>query len=339
MSNSLQANYINHVVLVLDASTSMRPHQHELVNVADGQVKYLARRSQELDQETRVSVYTFADTVECLIYDKDVLRLPSIRDLYRIGGMTALIDATLKSLDDLDETATLYGDHAFLAFVLTDGQENRSRTPNKLQAISNRLLYLPDNWTVACLVPNQRSVFEAKGFGFPADNIEVWDTTSAAGVVEVGETIRRATDSFMVARTQGVRGTRSLFSTGLEAVNTATVHSSLTPLATRQYDIVPVRRDSPIREYVNSRGLSYVIGKSYYQLVKTESIQPQKEILIREKSTNKVYSGVSARDLLGLPHDLAVRVKPNQNPEYDVFVQSTSVNRKVLKGTDLIVMQ
>lgn len=333
----MSANYINHVVLVLDASLSMDPHQEELIRVADGQVKYLARRSQELDQETRVSIYTFNDNVQCLIYDKDVLRLPSISSLYRPRGMTALLDATVKSLDDLDKTATLYGDHAFLAFVLTDGQENRSRN-NTPRTVADRLKRLPENWTVACLVPDQRSVFETKSFGFPPENIAVWDATSAAGVVEVGETIRRATDSFMEAREKGIRGTRSLFSTGLDAVNTQTVHSNLTPLDKRAYDLIPVHEDSPIREYVQSRGLHYNIGKGFYQLTKTETIQPQKQIAIREKKTGQVFWGDAARDLLGLPRDVGARVRPNINPEYDVFVQSTSVNRKLLRDTDVLVL-
>lgn len=330
------ANYINHVVLVLDASSSMNPHRRDLIRVADGQVKYLARRSQELDQETRVSIYSFNDRVQCLIYDKDVLRLPSIESLYRPQGMTALIDATLKSLDDLDQTATLYGDHAFLAFVLTDGQENRSR--NRASTLVSRLRTLRDNWTVACLVPDQRSVFEAKGFGFPPDNVAVWDATSAAGVVEVGETIRRATDNFMNARATGVRGTRSLFSTGLDAVNANTVRANLTPLRSNAYDILPVHEDSPIRDYVYSRGLDYKIGKGFYQLTKTENIQSQKQIAIREKSTGQVFWGDAARDILGLPSDVGVRVKPDINPEYDVFVQSTSVNRKLIRDTDLLVL-
>jgi hypothetical protein len=84
--------------------------------------------------------------------------------------------------------------------------------------------------------------------------------------------------------------------------------------------------------------MSYAIGHGYYQLTKTETIQPRKQIVIREKQTNKVYGGDAARDILGLPRGTAIRVKPNANPSYDVFVQSTSVNRKVLKGTDLIVV-
>lgn len=333
----MSANYINHVVLVLDASSSMIKHSHDLIRVADSQVKYLAHRSQELDQETRVSIYAFADRVECLVYDKDVLRLPSIATLYKPYGRTALIDATLKSLEDLDQTATLYGDHAFLGFVLTDGMENQSY--QRPQTLVNKLNMLPDNWTVACLVPDQRGVFESKGFGFPAENIAVWDPSSAAGIDEVGETIRRATDNFMDARTRGVRGTRKLFSTGLDAVNADTVRSTLTPLRQGAYDILPVHEDAPIRDYVYSRGLDYTIGKGFYQLTKTETIQAQKQIAIREKATGQVYWGDAARDLLGLPLGMSVRVKPDMNPEYDVFVQSTSVNRKLLRDTDLLLLR
>jgi hypothetical protein len=178
-------------------------------------------------------------------------------------------------------------------------------------------------------VPDQRSVFEAKGFGFPPDNIAVWDAQSAAGVAEVGETIRRATDNFMEARATGVRGTRTLFSTGVDAVNASTVHDDPDAVGYNAYDILPVHHDAPIREYVYSRGLDYTIGKAFYQLTKTENIQPQKQVAIREKSTGRSTGAIAARDLLGLPRNMQVRVKPNLNPEYDVFIQSTSVNRKL----------
>ncbi len=32
-------------------------------------------------------------------------------------------------------------------------------------------------------------------------------------------------------------------------------------------------------------------------------------------------------------------MKPEHNPEYDIFVQSTSVNRKLVQGTDLILLR
>jgi hypothetical protein len=336
MTNS--QGFINHVVLVLDASSSMSQHTSSLIRVADEQVKYLARRSQELDQETRVTIYSFANTVECLVFDRDVLRLPSIATLYRPYGMTALIDATLKSMDDLAETPERYGDHSFLIYVLTDGQENRSRNaPGHLQ---NRLENLRENWTVAVLVPDQLGKREAQQFGFPRDNIAIWDTTSASGVSEAGETIRRATDTFMENRSKGVRGTRTLFSTGVDAVNPATV-SGLQVLPETSYEILPVRYKSPIREYVDKwgRNHNYVLGKGFYQLTKRETIQPQKAIAIREKSTGKVFFDQRARDILGLPQGVEVRVSPNTNPLYDVFIQSTSVNRNLVPDTDLLVLR
>ncbi len=336
---AVQQNIINHVALVLDSSSSMSGRRaKDLVRVADAQIKYLAERSQQLDQETRVSVYSFNQSVECLIFDKDVLRLPSIESLYRVGGATALIDATLKSQDDLDKTATMYGDHAFLTFVLTDGQENRSW--NRPEVLRARLAGLPENYTVAVLVPDQHGVFEAKQFGFPRDNIAVWDTEGARGVEEAGATIRQATDNFMAGRAKGIRGTRSVFSTGVDAVNTQTVRSALIALPKRQYDVLPVHTDrAEIRPYVQSRGLRYDLGQAYYQLTKTERIQAGKKIIVRDRSTGEVYAGEQGRDLLGLPQGVEVRVKPEHNPLYDIFVQSTSVNRKLVQGTDLILLR
>ena len=53
--------------------------------------------------------------------------------------------------------------------------------------------------------------------------------------------------------------------------------------------------------------------------------------------TGRVFSGPAARQLLGLPCAEAT-VKPGENPAYTVFVQSTSVNRKLVPGTKLLVM-
>lgn len=334
----MKPNYINHIALVLDASTSMRGHTSELIRVADAQIAYLALRSKELDQETRVSVYTFsyATDIQCVIFDKDVLRLPSIKEVYNPHGMTALVDATLKSQDDLSKTAQMYGDHAFLTFVLTDGMENDSRhSGTDLEKV---LRNQAENWTVAVLVPDMRAKHDAKKFGFSADNIAIWDATSAHGIDEVGKTIRTATDNFMVSRASGVRGTKSVFTTGIDAVNKDTLkQAGLKPLPRDEYTVIDVKQDGAIRETVEANGLVYQIGTAYYQLTKTETIQANKQIAIRNRHSGRYHVGQNARDLLGLGGD-SVRVKPEHNPEFDIFVQSTSVNRKLIAGTRLLVL-
>lgn len=347
MPKNKPANYINHIALVLDASSSMTKHAASLIKVADNQIAYLAKRSQELNQETRITVYVFADDVECVIYDMDVLRLPSIATLYNPYGNTALLSATMLSQDDLALTSEKYGDHAFLTFVLTDGEENASHRihPVELRTTSAdlkaRLTNLPNNYTVACLVPDQRGRFEAQRMGFPTENIAVWDTSSARGVEEVGKKIQEATDSYMDMRSTGIRKTDTLFSTGATTLNKATVKAAkLSPIKNESYDLLDVDEDAPIREWVRKQNRNFVTGTCYYQLTKRETIQGYKEVAVREKSTGKVYVGTRStfNDMLGLK-DTDERVSPNFNPLFDVFVQSTSVNRKLVTGTKLLIFK
>ncbi|MGW6565894.1 vWA domain-containing protein [Streptomyces sp. NPDC054975] len=340
-------NYINHVALVLDASSSMSHLSRKVVDVADQQIAYLARRSRELEQETRVTVYVFADTVECVIYDKDVLRMPSLKQLYRTGGMTALLAAALKSQRELAQTAQLYGDHSFLTFVLTDGQENAShrcpdapaKNPRELvTAVSQMIGTQQDNWTLAVLVPDQMGKREAMQCGFPRENIAIWDATSTQGLEEAGHVIREATEKFMVGRAQGIRGSRAVFSTGAEAVNKDTIKAAgLTPVDPSQYHLIPVARDAAIRDWVTESGHTYRTGHAYYQLSKPEKVQARKQIAVLEKKTDKIYTGPEARTLLGLP-DTEVRVKPDHNDDFTIFIQSTSVNRKLVPHTRLLLM-
>lgn len=340
-------NYINHVALVLDASSSMSHLSGKVIEVADQQISYLARRSEELDQETRVTVYVFADKVQCVIYDKDVLRMPSLKQMYRVGGMTSLLAATLKSQRELAQTAQLYGDHSFLTFVLTDGQENAShrcpdaptRDPRELvQAVAKMVETQEDNWTLAVLVPDQMGKLEAMQCGFPKNNIAIWDATSTQGLEEAGQVIQQATEKFMVGRTKGIRGSRAVFSTGAETVNKDTIKAAgLTPANPSEYQLIPVAREAAIRDWVVESGHNYRTGCAFYQLSKSEKIQARKQIAVLEKKTDRVYTGPEARAVLGLP-DAEVRIKPDHNDDFTIFVQSTSVNRKLVPNTRLLFM-
>lgn len=332
-------NIINHIVLVLDASASMTYIKNDLIKVADNQIAYLAQRSKELDQETRITVYTFEGgygwggaNINCLVYDKDVLRMPSIAGLYKIGGNTPLIDATVKAMSDLKETPERYGEHSFLVYVLTDGQENASKaTPSHLL---NVIEALPDNWTLATFVPDQIGVSEAKRFGFPKDNIAVWDTSDSKGIQEVGRKIRETTENFMQARSQGVRSVKNLFTMSDPTLSQINAH--MTPLHFGQFRLLDVKEKQRIDSFVErSLMRPYKLGEAYYQLSKPETIQPQKEIVIVGKQG--AYTGRDARKLLNLP-DVHVKVRPNHNPDYEIFVQSTSTNRNLMPDTKLLIM-
>lgn len=332
--------YINHIVLVLDASASMSHLTDQVVKVADNQVVgYLAQRSKELDQETRITVYTFNsfEGTRCVFYDKDVLRMPSLSSRYKPDGRTPLIDATLKAIDDLQKTPELYGDHAFLLYVLTDGQENDSR--HRSYDLSTTINNLPGNWTLAVMVPDQSGVFEAKKFGFAPQNIAIWDSTSVKGIVEAGERIRQTSDMFMQARPHGIRGTRNIFQLDISNLTPEVVQSSLHKLDANQYSVLDVNKSGwPIRDFVETvSGRPYHTGKAFYQITKPETVQANKQVCVMDKADGKIYTSDSARNLLGLP-DYEVRVRPSDHPKYDVFIQSTSVNRKLVAGTKLLML-
>ena len=332
------ANRINHFALVADESGSMYYHSRDLVKVVDNLVADLAAHSEQLEQETRITVYTFSSGkgVRCLIYDMDVLRKPSVAGRYHPGGQTPLIDATCQALDELGETPERYGEHSFVLFALTDGKENASR--RRPSELTSRIAGLPDHWTVAAFVPDSVAVSYAKQCGFPAGNIEKWDTASSHGISEVGDRIRTGSTDFMQARAAtGVRGTRNLFQ--VAQVTPQAAETALEPLPHGRYDLADVENDMPVAEWAAMvTGCPYRKGSVYYQLTRPVTIQNYKDVMVQVRSTGQVYTGPAARHLLGLP-EFDAKVSPTTQPGTRIFIQSTSMNRKMIGGTTALILR
>ena len=335
---SLQQNLINHVCLVLDASASMRGKEKDVIRVADEIVADLKEKSQAYGQETRMTMYIFGSDTQAACYDVDVLRTPTIANLYEATGLsTALIDASSVAIQDMQKTATLYGDHAFLMYVITDGYENASHgSPTTL----NRLLTgLPIEWTVAAFVPDRMSQTALVNCGFSLENTMIWNVASAQGVVDIGQKIRETSTNYMQMRSSGVRGTRNLFSLDTKNLTPDVVsHTMVEVPPTSYFEFKVDAAHTVIKDAVQSQGTTYKIGSTFYQLTKTEEIQPQKRLAVREKTTGKLFTGQTARQILGVP-DFHAKVAPASHPQYDIFVQSTSPNRKLVPNTTAIVFK
>lgn len=366
-------NYVNHVFLLLDASSSMNHLTDKVIQVADEWVKHLAEKSKERGEETRISVYTFADEGFCRIWDTDVLRLPSVKEYYRPYGWTALVDTVVLSLDDADLITEKYGKHDFLFYAITDGAENRSKGSGKApmygrisrielaRQFKERLARLASNRSVGLLVPDEQGYREAAELGFPKGNIGLWDATSEAGLEKAMTMLKTSTDTYMATRATTGRGSKSLF-VGADVSAKTVKAANLTPLASNARKItVVVKTDDSFEKVVkpaNSRRKvaemgwfvkiedwvkrvnkgEYPLGDAFYELVKTERVQGDKEIAVVEVNTNKVYVGDGARQLLGLP-DHVVSVKPDMNPDYKIFIQSNSVNRHLPHGSQVMVLK
>jgi hypothetical protein len=185
------------------------------------------------------------------------------------------------------------------------------------------------------LVPNSQGCAYLLRADINQGNISVWDANSSAGLSDSFSTIRQATDTFMTNRASGIK-TSNVFSTGPENVNKTTVRSLKPVVEHDRFKGFKVPFDQRIDDFVVTVTGHYCPGDAFYELTKRVTIQPHKQIIIIEKSTGKKYGGSDARKLIGLP-DKSVKVSPNTNPDYTVFVQSTSFNRKVLGGTSVLV--
>ncbi|AQT75272.1 MULTISPECIES: vWA domain-containing protein [Streptomyces] len=342
---------VNHVALVVDCSGSMYQHQSQLIRVVDEFVSGLKAESDSLGHETRISLYSFDHRVENLVWDMDVKHLPSMRGLYKVkNGATALIEASLKSLDDLDHIWEEYGEHSFLQIVVTDGEENASGGDRRhdgdmavlgpwLDRITARMGGLPDHWTSAILVPNSLAKRTAQNYGFPAGNIALWDADSQEGVKEAIGTVRAAATSFLRGREKGVRGTKNLFAVGQD-LSVDDVRANLEPIAADKYRLLPVDTETNIRSFVDAHpDVTYERGSCYYQLGTRVQVQPDKEVIVVEKQTGRAYTGDAARSLLfGTGIHGTVSVKAGHNPELEVYVQSRSASRKLKAQTRLLVL-
>lgn len=100
-----------------------------------------------------------------------------------------------------------------------------------------------------------------------------------------------------------------------------------------RFQVMYVDRDRTIMDFVEDQGLEFKKGRGFYELTKTVKVQSHKEIILQDRKSGDFFTGTHARDLLGLPQDEDASLKPLNLEKYKVFIQSTSVNRKLLGST------
>lgn len=328
----------NHVAILLDTSGSMHGIIGDMQKVLEQRIEFLRKMSLDFNQETRISIYTFDSKPECIVYDTDVTR-PIDLGKFRAQGNTALLDCLNQSICELKLLPEIHGDHAYIVYILSDGCENCSRTIDS-NTMRTKLKSLKENWTIAGYVPNMDAGKYLESYGIPKGNIERWDADKK-GIAEVEDTFDRSMTQYYSSRQSGVRSSQTIFS-GLKNVNSANVTKVLDELSKKDFTIV-INEDVKalwIRDIVEDKtGKKYVKGNSYYELVKNEHVQPSKNIIIQNKKTGKAYSGGNARQLLGLPSNMEVKLNVGDYGEWLVYIQSTSHNRNVIPKQRILVLK
>jgi len=144
-----------YVAIVLDKSGSMGTLQEEARTSFNEQVKRIQKESQDL--ETRICLTIFNHDVNFVKFDEDVDQLPTLEQKdYEPSGMTAFYDAvcsTIRKLEDLPDINE--PQVAVLMLIITDGQENSSKTFTN-EDVSGMIsrLKATDRWTFSVMGAN-----------------------------------------------------------------------------------------------------------------------------------------------------------------------------------------
>lgn len=327
---------VNHVAMCLDSSGSMEVVKGATINAYNGNLDAIREKSAARKQKTDVSLYTFGHTIANPYSRQSVDTVSKLNfGSYYPSGGTPLLDCVGQAIEDLSKLPDANDPNvSFLVFVTTDGEENASRNYNaaklkKLMAEKNAT----DRWSfVFLLPPNHKQTF-CQTYGVSDGNVAEWEATTQ-GVQKAAAATSVGIAQFYNSRSQGIGATRSFFTANLDKVKPEDIKRALKDI---QNDVVvlKVEKECDIRDFVISKGYAYTQGNAYYQLTKDEEVQPSKKLLVREKGQKAIYGGDAARSVLGIPSGL-VKLKCGNMSNFDVWIQSTSFNRVLCRGSSVV---
>lgn len=338
-----------YVAIVIDNSGSMFHITHAAMNDYNNSVQTLKSMQSLHRIPTLLSVVncgikdgTWAGqaTVKRMIVNSPVDYVNPLVSYAANGENTPLFDSVGEAISILESVPDVNDpDVSFLVTIITDGYDNASKKWDG-RSIANKIntLQKTGRWTVTFRVPRGKNKFYLSDLGISAGNILEWDTTEE-GMNESAKVQTLAYDNQYNNVSRGIKSSKTFY-TDVASVSKTTIKKELNDV-TRKVDLmtVPQKDDGiQIRDFIESEGLKYVRGRAYYQLVKKEkALQDYKKLCIRDVKSGKIYEGEeAARDLLNLPHTGSVRIAPGDHGGYEIFVQSTSVNRKLPAGSKVL---
>jgi hypothetical protein len=337
----------NYIGLSRDHSGSMRRIARAAAKDYNSKIASIREGSNSQNQDTIVSVvecgYGDTDRVRRDVINSNVNVLkPLVESAYQADGCGTPLWDSVGELIEMFEAVPDAADKnvSFLVMAITDGDENASRKYSASSlAAKIRQLEATDRWSFIFRVPVGAGRKLARTLGISEGNIQEWEQTER-GVEVAAKRDAEAFTEYFTSRSKGATSTRKFY-TDLSKVSSKDVEVALTDVSKEVmiWPVGPKDDGAEIRPFVEARlnGDPLLKGAGFYQLTKTEpTVQDHKKILIRDKTTQAVYFGQAARQMLGLPTWGDVRLAPGNHGNFDIFIQSTSVNRKLTSGTSLI---
>lgn len=329
----------NYIGFVNDHSGSIARHTQAMIADYNATTKAFCDAATEQMLDTVVSVvalgYPTGDQItrQVVISNPHVLR--PITEWSSEGG-TPLWDA-IGNMIELFESLPDASDEkvSFLVLVTTDGEEQHSRKYNTFTLRTKiTALQKTGRWTFVFRVPEGAASKLSSSLGVPLDNIQQWNTRDSTGISKSTASTRAAVDSFYKSRASGQKSSTVFYA------QASAVDVSLLKDITKDVSLYVVGQHEmgiEVKDFILKHRMKYLKGSAFYQLTKTEArVEPSKLIAVRDRTTGKIFAGKDARKMIGLPDDRNARLHPGDHGNYDIFIQSFSVNRKLVAGTGVL---
>ena len=115
----------------------------------------------------------------------------------------------------------------------------------------------------------------------------------------------------------------------------------LVPVMPGRFQVMTVDENCDIKGFVTANGIEFKKGRGFYELTKAETVQQYKEIIMQDRETGEMFNGSQVREKLGLQPQtekggVNEKLYAKDAKEFRIFVQSTSVNRKLIAGTTFL---
>ncbi len=318
---------INNVAIALDCSYSMKGISPTVDREFQNYIKELIKLDKKCKQQTYVTLVLFSDTAWYCYKDVPVKIAGDYQ--HKVFNRTAMLDGVGMCIDTLKHKPAT---ERCIVMCITDGIENCSQEWNKYH-LSNAIkkYQKQGNFTFVFQVPPGAKKTLVEDFGIPEDNVQEWEGTSA-GFSRVS---RASGQSLGTLYSSQKMSTETFYAD----LNDVTVNNTNANELTRMFRVKEVGREGKIKEFVEEKlNVKYIPGHVYYQLIKQEYVDKDKDILVQDKKSGKIYGGYdSVRKILGLPTDKRVKLDPLCTGYYNIFIQSKSYNRILPYGTKVLV--
>jgi hypothetical protein len=329
---------VNNIFILNDRSGSMTHLYTKVTDETNTKIRELTELDKTSGQVTQLQIADFSNQTQM---SDNVWHFPVDTATYKpklYGSGTALELSTVVAIQRLLSAPKISSnpDVANLLLIMTDGEESYGHNREELR---RSICNLPPNFTITIIGPVGVIIRWADLVGIPPGNVITWDGRTAESYGQTMSVQSVGLGNYVKTRSAGGSSMQNFYTVNPDKV-LPQEFEKLNLIPTTEYSMLQSSLPKvELKPMIESAGFQFKKGVNYYELIKPEKIQMDKDILVFDESKNELRgkggNGAEVRQFLGIPLDKPILVHPQKGTNNKkIFVQSNSNNRKVISWKD-----